>query len=602
MFGRPELTLGQRYPQVWERVREAEAGEFETAEGLWSFATIQTSPLGGPGAVAEEAVPALVSERAWKLIHLIPRSELDAALFESRMVFGGMTSLLLLALLAGAWRVASSMQAEAWAKQALERSNLELERRVHARTRELSNEVEARRRSEAELEYQATHDTLTGLANRAQMEVYFEQAVAAASAGEGPGRVALAFLDLDNFKVINDSLGHGLGDELLTCVAQRLTHAARQSDLVARYGGDEFVLILECPPAVGDLEAVLGRILHSLEPPVMLGRHPVKVSCSVGVALYPEDGQDWNTLLRAADMALYKAKDGGKGRFQLYSRDLDRASQARFSYESALRGGLERGEVTAHFQPKLDVEGRLSGFEALARWDSPELGQVPPDRFIPVAESSGLILPLGWHVLRVACAEAAGWPAVGDGPPPSIAVNLSPKQLAAPELREEIQRALAESGLPPARLELEITESMLMGDIHSTIRVLGNLRAMGVSIAVDDFGTGYSSLSYLRRLPLDVLKIDRSFVDECDRSGEFMAIPHAIIFIGKTLKLRIVAEGVERREQFEVLQLCGCDEFQGYLISKPLAPEEARQFIANGVGRAQERLGLAAPRASLQQV
>ncbi len=437
-------------------------------------------------------------------------------------------------------------------------------------------DITERRQHQSTLQFQATHDPLTGLPNRNLLHDRLEQA--AAQAKRAKASVALAFVDLDNFKVINDSLGHSAGDELLMNVAHRLRHALREVDSVIRYGGDEFVLLMTNQTSREDTETQLERLLTAIQTPIKLGDHELHINCSIGVAYYPTDAQDLPTLLRVADMAMYDAKGNGKGKFHFYTRSLNQQAQERFALESALRYAIDAGQLSLVYQPKLDSERQLCGFEALVRWHSPEYGLITPNRFIPIAEETGLILPLGWQVLRHACNEAARWPTV-KGREISVAVNLSARQLGEPCLLDEIQQALADSGLPARRLELEITESMLMGDIESTIAVLHDIRALGVRIAVDDFGTGYSSLSYLQRLPIDILKIDRSFVNGCEEGGEAMTIPHAIIFLGKSLKLHLVAEGVEKEEQMAILSLCGCNEFQGYLFARPLPPNELQPYF-----------------------
>ncbi|HSG21744.1 MAG TPA: EAL domain-containing protein [Azonexus sp.] len=438
------------------------------------------------------------------------------------------------------------------------------------------SDVTERRNHHAMLQFQATHDPLTGLPNRNQLPGRLAQAAQMAFACNG--LVALAFIDLDNFKVINDSLGHGCGDEMLMYVAKRLQETLRSSDSVVRYGGDEFVLIIQYTE-VSEVTKLLQRIMQAIQAPLQLGDHELHINCSIGVALYPEDADDLPSLLRIADITMYEAKGRGKGSFLFHTRELSHAAHERFILENALRSAIEKEEIRVYYQPKVDNEQQICGCEALVRWQSPEHGFVMPDRFIPLAEETGLIFPLGWYILRTACLEAAAWPAI-HGRRLSVAVNLSARQLAAPSLINEVKLALSGSGLAPELLELEITESMLMNDVERSIEVLRDIRSLGVRIAVDDFGTGYSSLSYLKRLPIDVLKIDRSFVNGCEKSDEAMVIPHAVIFLGKSLQLRIVAEGVELPEQMATLRRCGCDEFQGYLIARPMDPTATLSFFA----------------------
>jgi len=388
----------------------------------------------------------------------------------------------------------------------------------------------------------------------------------------------LAFVDLDNFKVINDSLGHAAGDELLIEIAGRLRQSLRGIDTVARYGGDEFVLIIGEQASGENTRQLLERLLASVQAPLTLEGHALRINCSIGVSVYPDDAQDLDGLLRVADVAMYHAKKTGKGQYHFYTRDLNQVVQDRFVLESALQGAIEHNELTVVYQPKVDATSRVRGFEALVRWNSAGQGLVTPDRFIPLAEETGQILAIGEQVLYAACRAAASWPLV-DGQALGVAVNLSARQLKEPGLPAVVADALAVSGLPPECLELEITESMIMGDVEHTIRVLKSIKALGVRIAVDDFGTGYSSLSYLQRLPIDTLKIDRSFVSGCDRGGKAMAIPHAIIFLGRSLNLHIVAEGVETAAEKDVLTVCGCNEFQGYLFSRPMQAAAVADYL-----------------------
>jgi diguanylate cyclase (GGDEF)-like protein/PAS domain S-box-containing protein len=437
-------------------------------------------------------------------------------------------------------------------------------------------DITERRRYQSVLQHQAMHDPLTGLPNRNVLHDRLEQAIQLAR--RGCGSVALAFVDLDNFKVINDSLGHAAGDRLLIEVANRLRCTLRGVDTVVRYGGDEFVLIIGDQASPEDTGVLLERLLESIQAPLRLEGHDLRINCSVGVAVYPCDAGDLEGLLRVADVAMYHAKESGKGQFRFYTPVLNQVAQERFALETALRGAIDNSELTVVYQPKVDAQRKLRGFEALVRWTSEGQGLVTPDRFIPLAEETGLILAIGEQVLFRACREAASWPLI-DGHALSVAVNLSARQLQEPGLVGLVSDALAESGLPPECLELEITESMIMGDVEQNIRVLESIRALGVRVAVDDFGTGYSSLSYLQRLPIDTLKIDRSFVSGCDRGDGEMVIPHAIIFLGRSLKLHIVAEGVETEAEMLVLSMCGCNEFQGYLISRPMQVSAVNVYL-----------------------
>lgn len=437
-------------------------------------------------------------------------------------------------------------------------------------------DITERHRYQSVLQHQATHDPLTGLPNRNLLQDRLEQAVQLAQRQHS--KVVLAFVDLDNFKVINDSLGHAAGDQLLIEIAGRLRQSLRGIDTVARYGGDEFVLIIGEQASGDDTRQLLERLLASVQAPLTLEGHALRINCSIGVSVYPDDAHDLDGLLRVADVAMYHAKKAGKGQYHFYTRDLNQIAQDRFVLESALQSAIEHNELTVVYQPKVDALARVKGFEALVRWNSAGQGLVTPDRFIPLAEETGQILAIGEQVLYAACRTAASWPLI-DGQALSVAVNLSARQLKEPGLPAVVADALAVSGLPPECLELEITESMIMGDVEHTIRVLKSIKALGVRIAVDDFGTGYSSLSYLQRLPIDTLKIDRSFVSGCDRGGKAMAIPHAIIFLAKTLDLHIVAEGVETEAEREVLSVCGCNEFQGYFFSRPMQAAVVADYL-----------------------
>lgn len=433
-------------------------------------------------------------------------------------------------------------------------------------------DITERRQHQAQLEYQATHDPLTGLPNRNLLQERLDQAMA--SARRLNEQVVVAFVDLDNFKVINDSLGHAAGDRLLVEIASRLRRSLRGVDTVARYGGDEFVLILGNQSDLNILVQTLERIQSAIRAPLLLDGHELYVSCSIGVSGYPQDGQDLATLLSHADAAMYLAKAEGKGQFQFYTPQLNSTAHERLALEGALRRALGSDQLAVVYQPKIDSIGRVVGFEALLRWLSPEFGQVSPARFIPIAEETGLIKPLTDYVLEAACRAAAGW---GDL---HVAVNLSARQFAAEGLVDQVSRILQGTALPATHLQLEITESMLVGDIERTVDTLTRLKVLGVRIAVDDFGTGYSSLAYLKRFPIDILKIDRSFVMECERDADAMAIPRGVIALGHSLGLRIVAEGVEKQAQLDVLNEHGCEEFQGFLISPPLPPEKIPDFLA----------------------
>ena len=438
-------------------------------------------------------------------------------------------------------------------------------------------DISDRRRYRERLEYQASHDLLTGLPNRNVLEDRLAR-VREHAQREG-GQVAVAFVDLDNFKVINDSLGHATGDRLLKAIGGRLSAALRSIDTVARYGGDEFVLILHHAGCTAALETTLARVLQEVARPVQLDGHELLVTCSIGVAVAPDDGEDLATLLRHADAAMYSAKSSGRAAAGFFSAALNAGATRRLHLESALRRALERREIEVHFQPKVDRHGAVSSFEALARWTSDEFGAVSPAVFIPIAEDTGLIEAITEYVLCVACREAVGWTRAGL-PPLGVAVNLSPRLFRSGRLAARVAAVLEESGLPARRLEAELTEGLLMDTGIDAVGQLQALKALGVRLAVDDFGTGYSSLAYLSRFPLDILKIDQSFVASVVPGSSNAILVRAIASLGRELGLTVVAEGVETAQQWDFLREAGCDEFQGYLFARPMACGAVGDWLA----------------------
>ncbi|HTF36510.1 MAG TPA: EAL domain-containing protein [Myxococcota bacterium] len=445
-------------------------------------------------------------------------------------------------------------------------------------------DVTERKQAEEQIRYLAYHDSLTGLGNR----LLFKErlGVALAQARRNDGVLGVLFLDLDHFKRINDTLGHSVGDRLLQGVADRLVATVRASDVIARsgrmdadhavsrLGGDEFTILLTDLRDVQDLAKVARRILDALSAPFALEGHEVVISGSIGITARPLDGDDVETLLRNADAAMYHAKDRGRNNYQFYTESMNAVALERLILESKLRRGLEQGEFELHYQPKVALpEGRLTGFEALVRWRDPEQGLVLPGVFIPLCEETGLIRPLGDWVLQEACRQLARWRDAGRDPLP-VSVNLSVHQFRSGGLVESVRRALHETGVDACWLELEITESALLQDEAAVVGALEALRRLGIRIAIDDFGTGYSSFSYLRRLPVDVLKIDRSFVQHIETSPDEAALLGAIVSMGRALRLRVIAEGVETVGQRELLTGWGCDEMQGFLVS-PAVPAEA---------------------------
>jgi diguanylate cyclase (GGDEF)-like protein/PAS domain S-box-containing protein len=442
-------------------------------------------------------------------------------------------------------------------------------------------DVTTAKRYEAELERRARYDTLTGLANRALLADRLEQAVAFAAADGG--LLWVAALDLDQFRFVNDSLGHEAGDELLRLVAPRITQALpRSTDTVARTGGDEFVLVLSSCADERGAAAAVRRVLDALAEPLVLREQTLFVTGSAGLAAYPGDGEDGPTLVKHAELAMYRAKEAGRNAIQFFRPALTARALERLELEGALRHALGHGELELHYQPQVDLaSGAVVGMEALLRWHHPRLGLVGPERFIGLAEETGLIVQIGAWVLRSACIQNQAWQRAGFGPL-RIAVNMSARQFAEPGLACEVASVLAESELSPDQLEIEVTETLVMSDAEAAIATMHELKAMGVRMSIDDFGTGYSSLSYLKRFPVDVLKIDRSFVHDLATSGEDAAMVDAIISLARGLQMRVIAEGVETPAQLAYLREQGCDEAQGYLYSRALPVTEVEHILRNG--------------------
>jgi len=446
----------------------------------------------------------------------------------------------------------------------------------------LVRSVDEHTRLEALLQHQASHDTLTGLPNRALLQDRLKQAIA--SATRSPSPIWIIFVDLDRFKLVNDSLGHKAGDAMLKQVATRLQSAVRESDTVARLGGDEFVLILpERVDGSGSLSAaVVQRILDALARPIIVEGHEFVTTCSMGIAVYPDDGADGETLMTRADIAMYSAKEAGRNNFRFYAPAMDERLLERLRLEGELRHALERNEFELHYQPQVDLRtGRIVGMESLLRWNHPELGMIPPGKFISLAEETGLIVPIGAWVIRTACAQTQAWQRAGLGRL-RVAVNLSARQFAQKNLAGSIMNILDETGLAAEDLEIELTESLVMTDVERAIGVLRDLKEIGVQLSIDDFGTGYSSLSYLKRFPIHVLKIDQSFVRDIAAGADDAAIVALIISLAHSLKLNVIAEGVETPEQLAYLNQHDCDEMQGYLFSKPLPAVAFEKLLRNG--------------------
>ena len=423
----------------------------------------------------------------------------------------------------------------------------------------------------------ATHDPLTGLPNRTLLLDRLTQAIHAAHRKQRC--VGILFLDLDHFKTINDSLGHDIGDHLLRAVAERLRDAVRQEDTLVRQGGDEFILVLPDIAEPGAAGRVAEHLLRALRAPFALNEHLLHVNASIGISIFPMDSTDPTTLIRYADNAMYHAKEAGRADYVFFTSELNVRVSELFSLSNELRQALERQEFVLHYQPQIDLAtGRLMGVEVLIRWQHPERGLIPPVKFIPVAEETGLIGPIGEWTLRTACAQSRRWQDAGL-PLPPIAVNLSAQQWLQPHIEQQVVAALDAGGLAPELLELEITESLLMRDTDKMIDTMRRLRARGVQFAVDDFGTGYSSLSYLKRFPINQIKIDRSFVRDIPTDPDDAAIATAIIQMGKSLRLTVVAEGVETLGQLNFLREHGCDAAQGYYFSSPLSAERFAEYL-----------------------
>ncbi|MCA1978649.1 MAG: EAL domain-containing protein [Thiobacillus sp.] len=438
-------------------------------------------------------------------------------------------------------------------------------------------DITARRQAEARIEFLAHHDVLTGLPNRVLLRDRFELAVA--RAGRTHSRVAMLFIDLDHFKMVNDSLGHAAGDQLLLEMVKRLAACTRESDTISRQGGDEFILVLNDLPDLDTVERIADEILERIAEPVEIQGHALNMSCSIGIAVYPEDGGDFDTLMQKADLAMYGAKDAGRHAWRFFDETMNQRAQDHLLLRNRLYQALYRAEFHLHYQPQLDMaSGQVTGVEALLRWRNPELGDVVPARFIPVAEDSGLIVSIGAWVLEEACRQAQSWRKQASMEL-GMSVNLSALQFRRPGLVETVAGALQRSGLPPQLLELELTESILLDDVDNNLETVRRLKALGVRLSIDDFGTGYSSLSYLKRFAVDRLKIDRSFVRDIGTDPDDAAIVRAVIQLARSLRLGIIAEGVETPEQLEFLRSEGCEMVQGYLLSRPLAPAALRDFM-----------------------
>ena len=450
----------------------------------------------------------------------------------------------------------------------------ELRARLHRSNDELSEAL-------ASVRQIATHDHLTGLTNRVLFNEELQHALARVERHRRPA--ALFVLDLDRFKVINDTLGHQFGDRVLQETAKRLLGCVRESDILARLGGDEFVILLEEFGEDSNLTEIARKLLASVAELDSIDGREIGLSVSIGICAAPADGRDAKTLFANADIAMYRAKEMGRNNYCFYSSDIHTYTLEKLALEAGLRHALERGEFRIHYQPKIEITtGTITGVEALLRWQHPERGLIAPDKFIPLAEATGLIVPIGLWTLREVCERGKAWQSL-DLPRFPIAVNLSATQFRQQDLVPQLAAILKSTGFDPKYLELEITESVVMQDPDKVVMKLEALRRMGIRLAIDDFGTGYSSLGYLKRFPINNLKVDRSFVRDLAHSSDDVAITRAVIAMAHSLGMNVIAEGVELKEQFDVLREEGCDEFQGWLCRPALAEEDLLHFIRETV-------------------
>jgi diguanylate cyclase (GGDEF)-like protein len=455
----------------------------------------------------------------------------------------------------------------------------------------LEDEREAAELASAEIEHLAYHDALTGLPNR---PLFIDRLIVnIAQAARATSRLAVFFLDLDRFKDINDSLGHSVGDQLLKAVADRIRRCVREGDTVARFGGDEFTLLVPQIENLEDAAKIAQKIIETLKIPFFIQERELFVTTSIGISLYPNDGHDAETLVRNADSAMYRAKDSGRDNYQLYAPAMNARALERLALENMLRKAIRQHELVLHYQPLVDARTRaITGLEALVRWNHPELGLLSPAHFISVAELSGLIIPIGDWVLKTACRQLRIWQKKLDRSL-TMAVNLSARQFSQPDLVDQIRSVLDEAGIEPHSLELEITESNAMQNAENTIHTLRDLKQLGVRIAMDDFSTGYSSLNYLKRFPIDTLKLDQMFVRDVNNDPTDAAIVSAVIAMAHSLSLEVVAEGVETEGQLMFLQKQHCDRIQGFFFSVPLAAEELEPYLSESAEYGADGTGVA---------
>jgi diguanylate cyclase (GGDEF)-like protein len=456
----------------------------------------------------------------------------------------------------------------------LESMNKELDRRVQERTASLENEITERINAERRLDHLAYHDPLTGLPNRLLFKEHLTTSLVRMQ--KNNHSIAVLFIDLDRFKDVNDTLGHSMGDALLVVVTRRIRACVRERDTLARHGGDEFICIIEDVTDKAEVCVVAEKLLAQFNEPFTVSGNELFLSASIGISLAPDDGEDVDILVRNADAAMYQAKESGRNRYHFYSSEMTRLAQERMRMETLLRHAIAHDELLVYFQPKLDVKsGNMAGAEALLRWHSPQLGVIPPSQFIPLAEDNGHIVEIGAWVMRAGLHQLLEWDRAGFSLP-HLSINLSVKQLERADFVTQVQHLLEETGIQPSRIEFEITESVIMS-VDDSIAILKRLCELGVSLSVDDFGTGYSSLTYLKELPVQVIKIDRSFINGIGMSISDEAIIRTVIELSHSLGFSTVAEGIETEQQAEFLYQAGCDQMQGYLFGRPVPADE---FIA----------------------
>ena len=445
---------------------------------------------------------------------------------------------------------------------------------------ETLQDITERKEYEIQLEFHANHDQLTGLPNRNLLEDRIHQGILLSTRNNN--RVAVIFIDLDHFKIINDSLGYSVGDEALKIIARRISSCMRVGDTVARHGGDEFVVVISDPKVSDYAAQIAEKIQRTISEPFKINEHEIYMTCSIGISIFPREGKDVQTLLKNADVAMYRAKEMGRNNFQFHAKEMNARSLAHLSMEKHLRKALDKKELSLYYQPKVSLSsGRITGMEALLRWNSPELGMVSPSSFIPLAEETGLIVQIGEWVLKTACSQNKSWQDFGLDPVP-VAINLSARQFRQADITSLVESVLKETGLDPKYLEIEITESLVMENTEKVMGMLRELKSMGIQLAMDDFGTGYSSLAYLNRFPFDNLKIDLSFVRDITNNPNSAAIAKTIIAMAHSMRMKVTAEGVETEGQMKYLRDHKCDEMQGYFFSRPLPANEFQTLLRSG--------------------